>query len=72
MVSQNQQRIFISYSRVNKDFAARLAKELKASGFPIWLDVLDIPTGARWDDELEKALAACEIFMVILTPTSVA
>lgn len=72
MSPENQQRIFISYSRVNKDFAVDLAKELKSSGFSVWLDVLDISTGARWDDEVEKALATCGIFMVILTPTSVA
>jgi hypothetical protein len=31
---------------------------------------VDIPTGSRWDDEVERALEACEIFMVILTPAS--
>jgi hypothetical protein len=62
---------FISYSRKNKEFALQLAKELKAAGFCIWLDQLDIPTGVRWDDELEKALENCEIFMVILTPASI-
>jgi len=67
---EKQRRTFLSYSRQNKDFALKLAKELKSSGFPVWIDQLDIPTGARWDDELEKALKDCEIFMVILTPAS--
>jgi hypothetical protein len=44
---------------------------LKAAGFPIWLDQLDIPAGARWDDEIEKALRECGIFMTILTPASI-
>ena len=48
---------FISYSRANSDFAVRLAKDLKAVGHEIWLDQLDIPTGARWDDELERHCA---------------
>ena len=72
MTSEKQRLTFISYSRTNKDFAVRLAKELKSSGFSVWLDQLDIPTGSRWDDELEKALEECEIFMVILTPASMA
>jgi hypothetical protein len=72
MSPEKQRRTFLSYSRINKDFALKLATELKASGFPIWIDQLDIPTGARWDDELEKALEECEIFMVILTPSSAA
>jgi hypothetical protein len=63
---------FISYSRKDKDFALELANELRASGFSIWFDQLDIPTGARWDDEIQKALEQCEIFMVILTPSSTA
>jgi len=71
MSLEKQRRTFLSYSRINKDFALSLAKELKSAGFPLWIDQLDIPTGARWDDELEKALDACEIFMVILTPASI-
>jgi hypothetical protein len=72
-MTTNKQRItFISYSRVNKDFALKLARELKSEGFPIWLDLLDIPAGARWDDEIEWALHECGIFMVILTPASIA
>lgn len=71
MNTRKTRRTFISYSRTNKDFALQLAQELRASGFSIWLDQLDIPTGARWDDELERALKACEIFMVILTPASI-
>ena len=47
---------FISYSRVNSDFAVRLAKDLKKGDYDVWLDQLDIPTGSRWDDEIEKAL----------------
>ena len=70
MANETQRKTFISYSRVNKDFAARLAKELKSEGFDIWFDQLDIPPGARWDAEIEKALEESEIFMVIITPAS--
>jgi hypothetical protein len=72
MATEKQRHTFISYSRINKEFALKLARELRAAGFPIWLDQLDIPTGARWDDEIEKALRECGIFMVILTPASIA
>jgi hypothetical protein len=72
MSPEKQRRTFLSYSRINTDFALQLAKELKSAGFLVWLDQLDIPTGARWDDELEKALEECEIFMVIITPDSIA
>lgn len=72
MAAEKQRLTFISYSRGDKEFALELARELRSSGFFIWLDQLDIPTGARWDDEVEKALIESEIFMVILTPKSIA
>jgi hypothetical protein len=63
---------FISYSRVNQQFALRLACALKSAGFSIWMDQFDIPTGARWDDSIEKALQDCDIFLFIITPASIA
>jgi len=33
---------------------------------------MDIPTGSPWDNELEKALEECEIFLLILTPAAIA
>ncbi len=62
---------FISYSRVNSDFAVRLAKDLRSTGYEIWLDQLDIPTGSRWDDEIEKALENSPIFLIILSTQSI-
>ena len=70
MANETQRKTFLSYSRINKDFAVKLAKELKSEGFHIWLDQLDIPPGARWDVEVEKALKESEIFMIIITPAS--
>src|SRR5215213_364068 len=62
---------FISYSRNNSDFALRLARDLRAAGFDIWLDQLDIRAGARWDDEVEKALEKSTTFLIVLTPESI-
>lgn len=61
---------FISYSRDNSSFVVRLAKDLKKAGFEVWLDQLDIPKGARWDDEIEAAVERSSIFMVVLAPES--
>jgi formylglycine-generating enzyme required for sulfatase activity len=61
---------FISYSRADSAFAVRLARDLKSAGFDVWLDQLDIPTGARWDDEVETALESCKTFMIVLSPES--
>lgn len=69
---EDKRRTFISYPRKNAEFTLQLAKELKAAGLDIWLDQLDIPAGSRWDDEVQKALTSCGVFMVILTPASIA
>jgi ferric-dicitrate binding protein FerR (iron transport regulator) len=72
VVDKQQRYTFISYSRADKEFAIKLARELRSSGYPIWLDQFDIPAGSRWDDEVERALRECSIFMIILTPASIA
>ena len=71
MSADKQRRAFISYSRTNKDFAVKLTRGLRSAGYPVWFDQFDIPTGSRWDDEVEKALRESSIFMIILTPASI-
>jgi hypothetical protein len=70
-MTTKQRWTFISYSRRDKEFALELATELKSSGLSVWLDQLDIPTGARWDDEVEQALHESEIFLIVLTSASI-
>ena len=70
-MNEDKQRTFISYPRKNAEFALKLARELKSAGFDVWFDQLDIPAGARWDDEVQKALAECGIFLVVLTPEAI-
>ena len=62
---------FISYSRVNSEFVVRLARDLKAAGYDVWLDQLDIPKGARWDDAIEAAVERSSTFMIVLAPESI-
>jgi tetratricopeptide (TPR) repeat protein len=66
------QMIFLSYSRDDSDIALKLATELKSAGANVWMDQLDIPIGATWDIEIEKALLACNCILFIVSKTSVA
>ena len=43
MAIEKQRRAFISYSHVNRDFAIKLAKALRAAEYAVWFDQLDIP-----------------------------
>jgi WD40 repeat protein len=62
---------FFSYCRDDKDFALRLAEDLKSAGANVWLDQLDIVPGQRWDRAVEDALKSCPRMLVILSPVSV-
>lgn len=65
-------KTFLSYARVDAAFALRLAEDLRAAGVDLWIDQLDIPTGARWDQAVERALKECPRLLVILSPASTA
>ncbi|MBC7827215.1 MAG: toll/interleukin-1 receptor domain-containing protein [Chitinophagaceae bacterium] len=66
------QKVFLSYSRADSEFALKLATDLRTAGANIWIDQLDIAAGDIWDLEIEKALAACQSIMAILSCSSVA
>lgn len=64
--------MFISYAREDVEFALRLADDLRSAGVAVWIDKRDIRRGARWDEEVERALVAHDEIVVILSPVSVA
>jgi len=72
MSNEKQRYAFISYSSIDQEFATKLIKGLRVGGYPVWFDLLDLPAGSRRDDEVEKALWECSIFVIILTPASIA
>lgn len=63
-------RIFFSYARSDAAFVLKVANALRAEGRQVWVDQLDIPKGARWDEEVENALKACSCLLVVLSPVS--
>jgi len=66
----SNQKIFISYSRSDSAEVVKLASRLKQAGANLWLDQLDIPVGAVWDIEIEKALVNCECLIYIVSQAS--
>jgi len=63
---------FISYSRADKEFAERLANDLRAADIDVWIDQREIRPGQAWDAEIEAALERSDDVLVILSPDSVA
>lgn len=61
--------VFISYSKLNRDYARALTDKLLALGFDVWIDDR-IDYGEDWWREIVRAIKACGAFIVIMTPES--
>jgi hypothetical protein len=61
--------IFISYCSEDRPFALQLADDLD-NFYSIWIDREGITGGARWEEMIEQAIAACDLFLVVVTPYS--
>ncbi|MFZ4827306.1 MAG: TIR domain-containing protein [Phototrophicaceae bacterium] len=61
--------VFISYRRVNVEFAKRLHQALTENGKEVWIDWEDIPPGsASFDEDIKHGLEGSTVFLCVLTP----
>lgn len=63
-------RIFIAYDHEHQLFATRLARSLSNVGAEVWIDIEDIPLGAKWHNAIQQGLDTCEIMLLVITPQS--
>lgn len=63
-------RAFISYSRADSDFAKRVLHVLADRGIDAYLDKRDIAPAEDWRQRLANLIAASEVVVFILTPSS--
>lgn len=62
---------FVCYAREDSAFVLDMAAHLKAAGANVWLDQWDIPSGADWDYEVDRALYGCAYFLIVLSTAAV-
>lgn len=65
-------RVFVSYSRRNKNFAERIARDLSDAGLDVWVDWRQIQAGELWQNEIYRGIERSEMLVVCLSPDSVA
>ena len=65
-------RIFISYSRQDKTIAEYIAAELHIRGAEVFIDYQKIIGGENFIGRLGHEVAACNFFVLLLSPRSVA
>jgi nucleoid-associated protein YgaU len=64
--------IFLSYASAQRPLAEDLCHRLQAAGHEVFFDREDLPPGRSYDDHIFQAIAGCELFVVLVTPDSVA
>jgi TIR domain-containing protein len=60
--------VFLSHASQDQDQACRLRDILVAHGIPVWFSPHHLRGAQQWPDEIGKALARCDWFIVLLTP----
>lgn len=68
----DEKKAFLSYSSDDKEFAAKLAGDLRREGVDVWFDTWEISAG---DSLIQKiffeGLANCDVFLILLSNNSV-
>lgn len=65
-------RIFISYSRKDKDFVHTLHEEIKNHNIDPWVDWENIPLTVDWWSEIERGIQNADAFAFVMSPDSLA
>jgi hypothetical protein len=60
--------IFLSYAKLDSDFALKLAADLKKGGVTLWVDQLDIQAGDDWILRLQHALDTSVAVITVVSP----
>ena len=63
--------LFLSHTSANRPFVDDLAEALRLHGIPIWYSDTNIVGAQMWHDEIGKALARRDWFILVLSPDAV-
>jgi len=65
---QPASRVFLSYARADGlDAVVTVQKELECNGFEVWRDLRNLDTFNDFSVEIERAIEATDLFVVVLT-----
>lgn len=63
--------VFLSHAAADKALARRVIRALEDHGIGVWYAPYRLVGSQRWHDEIGKALARCDWFVLLLTRSSV-
>ncbi len=64
--------VFISYSSVDKDWAAQFERDLTARGLRVWRDQSNLTAGAKWEDNLMAGVRDSQHLIVLWSKNAAA
>jgi HEAT repeat protein len=62
--------VFISYSHDDELFVAELVHQFEARGIEFWIDSRNLPSGVRWREEIDRAIADAYAVIVVMSPNA--
>jgi DNA-binding winged helix-turn-helix (wHTH) protein len=68
---RNPRQIFISHATADAELAHRLAADLQAEGWAVWMAPDSILPGEKWVEAINRGLAESGVFLLLLTPEAV-
>lgn len=64
-------KVFVSYSRQDKEKVLNLVELFRANGVEVWIDESSINASSVWAEQIVKAIDNCDLFVLFLSPSSV-
>jgi curli biogenesis system outer membrane secretion channel CsgG len=64
-------KIFVSYSRRDKEAVMRCVELFRVNGIDAWVDESGINASSEWAEQIVHAITECDVFILFLSKTSV-
>jgi TolB-like protein len=64
-------KIFVSYSRKDKETILQHVNFFRANGLDTWIDESGINASSEWAEQIVHAITECDVFILFLSKTSV-
>lgn len=68
---RNPRQVFISHAHQDGDLAQRLAADLRARGWPVWIAPDSIQPGEQWVEAVNRGLEESGVLLLLISPAAV-
>jgi hypothetical protein len=65
-------RIFLSYAREDEAQVRGVYRRLRAAGFEVWMNKINLLPGQRWQQEIPRAIRNSDFILIFFSKNSVA